>query len=70
MPVWPRATWAVIWANPSRSASPEPEIPRSSSMTWTWWGCHPISTARSASRYCLSVDSRLRSTCVVLDWRT
>src|SRR5262252_7364381 len=35
MPTWPSATSAVIRANPERSANPEPDKPRSSSMTIT-----------------------------------
>src|SRR5271165_1606833 len=35
MPAWPSATSAVMRANPERSANPEPDTPRSSSMTIT-----------------------------------
>src|SRR5438309_7239714 len=36
----------------------------------TWSRCQPSSMARWTSAYCRSVDSRLCSTCAVLDCRT
>src|SRR5487761_2356828 len=57
-------------AKPARWVRPEPEMPRSSSKTLTLSRGHPRSTARAAKWYCRAVDSRLFSTCVLLDWRT
>ena len=48
---------------------PEPEIPRSSSITTTCSRVNPSSIARSTSAYCRAVDSTLRSTCACEDWR-
>ncbi len=70
MPTCPRPTSATSRANPGRSAAPEAEYPRSSSMTSTRDGAHPRATARSASPYCNRVDSVLRSTWARVDWRT
>ena len=66
-PIDPVHTAAASFWNPGRSEVPEPERPRSSSMTVT--DANPAARAVSASAYCrrwLSVFSR---TCAGLDWR-
>ncbi len=60
---------AVRRAKPERATEPEPERPRSSSMTMMRSSGQPRSRALVASAYCRSVDSRLFSTCAALDWR-
>src|ERR1700730_3487159 len=52
---------------PERATAPEPERPRSSSMTTMRSSGQPSSRALVASAYCRSVDSRLCSTCAGLD---
>src|SRR5271170_3531616 len=64
-----RPTWAVSRAKPDRATKPEPESPRSSSMTTMRSAGQPSSRALAASAYCRSVDSRLFSTWAALDWR-
>src|ERR1035438_1372447 len=58
IPIWPKATSAVMRANPERLADPEPDKPRSSSMTITCSLAHPSSHAFSTKAYWRAVDSR------------
>ena len=55
--------------NPERLADPEPDRPRSSSITITCSLAHPSSHGFSTNAYWRAVDSRLFSTCEGLDWR-
>src|SRR3984957_6496261 len=68
-PTWASATSAVRRAKPDLATKPEPESPRSSSMTMMRSLGQPSSRALAASAYCRSVDSRLCSTWAALDWR-
>jgi hypothetical protein len=70
MPTCPRPTWAASSANPERPATDAALAPRSSSMTRTPLRGQPSATARSARSYWRAVDSLLRSTCAIVDWRT
>src|SRR5215471_5485142 len=56
-------------ANPERCTDPEPERPRSWSMTITCSLAHPSAQAFSTKAYWRAVDSRLFSTCEGWDWR-
>src|SRR6266516_5621459 len=67
MPTWPSATSAAMRANPERSANPEPDTPRSSSMTVTCCLAQPSSRAFSTKACWRAVDSRLYSTCLGAD---
>src|SRR5271169_1262764 len=69
IPAWPSATSAVSRAKPLRSIMPEPETPRSSSITRTCCAGHPSSAALATKAYWRAVDSRLCSTCARLDCR-
>src|SRR5215472_15602980 len=51
IPTRPRATSAVMRANPERSANPEPDTPKSSSMTITCCLAQPSSCAWSTKAY-------------------
>ena len=55
---------------PDRPAAEAPEMPRSSSITVTAVRGHPSLRARETRSYWRAVDSRLRSTCTRVDWRT
>jgi hypothetical protein len=70
IPTWPMPTWAASCANPDRPAAEAPETPRSSSITVTAVRGQPSSRARETRSYWRAVDSRLRSTCTRVDWRT
>jgi hypothetical protein len=70
IPTWPSPTRLVNSVNPERTVSREPDTPRSASITRTDPRGQPKLTARSTSAYCRSVDSRLRSSWLALDWRT
>ena len=69
IPTRPRATSAVRRPNPERSAHPEPERPKSSSMTVTCSRAQPNWQAFSTRAYWRAVDSRWFSTWAGLDWR-
>lgn len=69
MPTPPSATASVSSPNPDRATALAPLRPRSASMTRTAGRAQPSATARSASAYWRSVDSRLRSIWEALDWR-
>ena len=66
-PTDPAHTAAASFWNPGRSAAPEPERPRSSSITVT--DAKPAARAASASSYCRLWLSVFSSTCVRVDWR-
>ena len=70
MPTFPSPTWAASSANPERPAALAPLTPRSSSITRTALRGQPNRSARATRSYWRAVDSRLRSTCASVDWRT
>jgi hypothetical protein len=70
MPTWPSPTCAANSANPDRPATLAPLTPRSSSITRTAPRGQPSHSARATRSYWRAVDSRLRSTCASVDWRT
>ncbi len=69
-PTRPIVTSVTSRANPARESATAADTPRSSSMTSTRDRAQPSVTARSASAYCLRVDSACSRTCCRLDWRT
>jgi Resolvase, N terminal domain len=70
MPTRPRATSAVSRAKPVRLTLPDPERPRSSSMTMICSRAQPSSAALAVSAYCRWVDSWWFSTWEAVDCRT
>ncbi len=67
-PTSPAQTDVTSFWNPGRSAAPEPERPRSSSITAT--EAKPAARAWSASPYCRRLLSVLPTTCDMVDCRT
>ena len=67
-PVEPEQTEATSFWKPGRSTNPEPERPRSSSITVT--EANPSERADSASAYCRRWLSVCSATWPMVDWRT
>ena len=67
-PTSPAQTAVTSFWKPGRSATPEPDRPRSSSMTAT--DAKPAARACSASPYCRRLLSVLPTTCDMVDCRT
>src|SRR6478752_1491526 len=70
IPTCPSPTCAASSANPARPAALAPDTPRSSSITRTPARGQPSSTARPTRSYWRAVDSRLRDSWAMVDWRT
>ena len=67
-PVKPEQTEATSFWKPGRSTNPEPERPRSSSISVT--EANPIERADSANAYCRRWLSVCSATWPMVDWRT
>lgn len=67
-PTAPAHTEATSFWNPGRSTEPEPERPRSSSITST--DANPRARAASAIPYWRRWLSVFSTTCDMVDWRT
>src|SRR6478752_5004278 len=70
IPTSPSPTCAASSANPDRPVALAAETPRSSSITRTAARGQPNSTARATRSYWRVVDSRLRDSWAMVDWRT
>ena len=66
-PTDPEQTEATNFWNPGRSTNPDPERPRSSSITVT--EANPCVRAELASAYCRRWLSVCSATCPMVDWR-
>src|SRR4029079_7281504 len=67
-PTLPEHTIATSRSNPGRCIMPDPERPRSSSITVT--DAKPVASAAFARSYCRRWLSRLPMTCAIVDCRT
>jgi hypothetical protein len=67
-PISPVQTIATSRSKPGRCIVPDPERPRSSSITVT--DTKPTASAAFARSYCRRWLSRLPVTCAMVDWRT